>query len=98
LVAKLIERRCTMLGLYTPAATTLQIVEAQVPKQTSTEKICSVLDGLMSISSEERALLNAEDAKDYTPQRRAEIDRLRAERGQPPLPAPSDPGNPDKLN
>jgi hypothetical protein len=47
LCAKIIERRCTMLGLYTPPATTLQVVEAQAPRETSTEKIRHVLDQLM---------------------------------------------------
>jgi hypothetical protein len=28
LVAKIIERRCTMLGLYTPPAATLQVIDA----------------------------------------------------------------------
>src|SRR5215831_8090710 len=47
LVAKIIERRCTMLGLYTPPATTLQVIEARAPKETSTEKIRRVLDELV---------------------------------------------------
>jgi len=44
LVAKIIERRCTMLGLYTPPATTLQVIEAQAPRETSTEKIRAAID------------------------------------------------------
>jgi hypothetical protein len=71
-----------------------------VKQQTSTEKIRAALDNVMGISVREREL---EDKADYgdtplTSEERAELDRLRAERGQPPLPAPCDPGNPDKLN
>ena len=44
LISKIIERRCTMLGLYTPPATTLQVVEAQAPRQSSTERINALID------------------------------------------------------
>jgi hypothetical protein len=44
LVAKIIERRCTMLGLYTPPATTLQVIEAEAPRETSTEKIRAAIE------------------------------------------------------
>ena len=44
LVAKIIERRCTMLGLYTPPAATLQVIEAEAPKETSTDRIRAALD------------------------------------------------------
>ena len=44
LVAKIIERRCTMLGLYTPPAATLQVIEAEGPKETSTDRIRAALD------------------------------------------------------
>jgi len=44
LVAKIIERRCTMLGLYTPPAATLQVIEAEAPKETSTDRICAAID------------------------------------------------------
>src|SRR5262249_53680539 len=44
LVAKIIERRCTMLGLYTPPATMLQVIEAEAPRETSTEKIRAAID------------------------------------------------------
>ena len=44
LVAKIIERRCTMLGLYTPPAAVLQVVEAQAPKETSTDRIRAAID------------------------------------------------------
>jgi hypothetical protein len=43
LVAKLIERRCTMLGLHTPQQAVLQIVDSATPKETTTEKIERVL-------------------------------------------------------
>lgn len=46
LCAKIIERRCTMLGLYTPPTATLQVIESQVPRETSTEKIRRVLNEL----------------------------------------------------
>ena len=42
--AKIIERRCTMLGLYTPPAAVLQVVEAQAPKETSTDRIRAAID------------------------------------------------------
>src|SRR5215471_17769504 len=44
LVAKIIERRCTMLGLYTPPTATLQVIEAEAPRETSTDKICAAID------------------------------------------------------
>jgi hypothetical protein len=47
LIAKIIERSCTMLGLYTPPSATLQVIEAQPPRQTSTDKIRRVLDQLI---------------------------------------------------
>jgi hypothetical protein len=33
LITKIIERRCTMLGLYTPQTATLQVIEAEAPRQ-----------------------------------------------------------------
>ena len=44
LVAKIIERRCTILGLYTPPAAVLQVVEAHAPRQASTERIHALID------------------------------------------------------
>ena len=44
LCTKIIERRCTMLGLYTPPAATLQVIEAEAPKETSTDRICAAID------------------------------------------------------
>src|SRR5215831_13761352 len=38
LITKIIERRCTMLGLYTPQAATLHVIEAETPRETSTDK------------------------------------------------------------
>jgi hypothetical protein len=43
LVAKLIERRSTMLGLRTPQQAVLQIVDSTTPKETTTDKIERVL-------------------------------------------------------
>ena len=43
LVAKIIERRCTMLGLYTPPTATLQVIEADAPRETSTDKISALI-------------------------------------------------------
>jgi hypothetical protein len=40
LVTKIIERRCTMLGLYTPQTATLQVIEAEAP---STDKISALI-------------------------------------------------------
>jgi len=39
LITKIIERRCTMLGLYTPQTATLQVIEAEAPRETSTERL-----------------------------------------------------------
>ena len=36
-----------MLGLYTPPTATLQVIEAQAPRETSTEKVRRVLNELM---------------------------------------------------
>ena len=47
LCAKIIERRCTMLGLSTGPTATLQVIETHAPRETSTEKIRRVLDQLM---------------------------------------------------
>jgi hypothetical protein len=44
LVTKIIERRCTMLGLYTPQTATLQVIEAEVPRETSTERLRAAID------------------------------------------------------
>ena len=43
LVTKIIERRCTMLGLYTPQTATLQVIEAETPRETSTDKISALI-------------------------------------------------------
>ena len=39
LITKIIERRCVMLGLYTPQTATLQVIEAEAPRETSTERL-----------------------------------------------------------
>jgi len=91
LVAKIIERRCTMLGLYTPPAMTLQAVEAQAPKRTSIQKARDRLDNIMGITVRERQLINKEADEGFDPQVRAEINQVRAQRGKPPL---SDPDGP----
>ena len=44
LITKIIERRCTMLGLYTPQTATLQIIEAETPRETSTERLRAAID------------------------------------------------------
>jgi hypothetical protein len=44
LITKIIERRCTMLGLYTPQTATLQIIEAEAPTETSTERLRAAID------------------------------------------------------
>ena len=44
LVTKIIERRCTMLGLYTPQTATLQVIEAEAPRETSTDKISALIE------------------------------------------------------
>jgi DNA-binding transcriptional MerR regulator len=44
LITKIIERRCTMLGLYTPQTATLQVIEAETPRETSTERLRAAID------------------------------------------------------
>jgi hypothetical protein len=44
LITKIIERRCTMLGLYTPQIATLQVIEAEAPKATSTDRIEALIE------------------------------------------------------
>jgi hypothetical protein len=44
LITKIIERRCVILGLYTPQTATLQIIEAEAPRETSTEHIRAAID------------------------------------------------------
>ena len=44
LITKIIERRCVMLGLYTPQTATLQIIEAEAPRDTSTERLRVAID------------------------------------------------------
>ena len=44
LITKIIERRCVMLGLYTPQTATLQIIEAEAPTETSTERLRAAID------------------------------------------------------
>ena len=44
LITKIIERRCTMLGLYTPQIATLQVIEAEAPRETSTDKISALIE------------------------------------------------------
>jgi len=44
LITKIIERRCVMLGLYAPQTATLQIIEAEAPRETSTERLRAAID------------------------------------------------------
>jgi len=44
LITKIIERRCTMLGLYTPQTATLQVIEAEASRETSTERLRAAID------------------------------------------------------
>ena len=44
LITKIIERRCVMLGLYTPQTATLQIIKTEAPRQTSTERLRAAID------------------------------------------------------
>ena len=44
LITKIIERRCTMLGLYTPQTATLQVIEAEAPRETSTDRLRAAID------------------------------------------------------
>jgi len=49
LITKIIERRCTMLGLYTPQTATLQIIEAEAPKETSIDRIEAAINRIRRI-------------------------------------------------
>src|SRR5262249_8203758 len=44
LLPKILERRCTMLGPYTPQTATLQVIEAETPRETSTDKISALIE------------------------------------------------------
>ena len=44
LITKIIERRCVMLGLYTPQTATLQVIEGEAPRETSTERLRAAID------------------------------------------------------
>src|SRR5262249_52751542 len=44
LIPKIIERRCVMLGLSTPQTATLQVIEAETPRETSTDKISALIE------------------------------------------------------
>ena len=44
LITKIIERRCTMLGLSTPQTATLQVIEAEAPRETSTERLRAAIE------------------------------------------------------
>ena len=49
LITKIIERRCTMLGLYTPQTATFQIIEAEAPKETSIDRIEAAINRIRGI-------------------------------------------------
>jgi len=49
LITKIIERRCVMLGLYTPQTATLQIIEAEAPKETSIDRIEAAINRIRGI-------------------------------------------------
>ena len=44
LITKIIERRCVMLGLYTPKTASLQVIEGEAPRETSTERLRAAID------------------------------------------------------
>jgi len=53
LITKIIERRCVILGLYTPQTATLQIIEAEAPRETSIERIRSAIDRIRNVPKTE---------------------------------------------
>jgi transposase len=53
LVTKIIERRCTMLGLYTPQTATLQVIQAETPRETSTDKISALIERIRGKSRDD---------------------------------------------
>jgi hypothetical protein len=87
LLIKVAERRSTLLGLNAPIGHAVAVVQPEPPnKPTSTERIRALLDNILHVTPRERELLNREEDEGSTPEIRAEINRLRAERGKPPLP------------
>jgi len=65
LVAKLIERRCIMLGLSAPPRVDPQIIEQQTaPTQTSTERIRAAIDRIRSLPKPEAEQDNQEQPRD----------------------------------
>jgi hypothetical protein len=90
---KISERRATMTGMSAPMGHVVQLIHAaNLPKeQTSTERIRSVLDNILHITHRERVLLDRHELEgDNDPATIAEINKLRAARGEPPLGEPSD--------
>jgi hypothetical protein len=53
LCTKIIERRCTMLGLYTPQTATLQVIEAETLRETSTDKISALIERIRGKRSDD---------------------------------------------
>jgi len=65
LITKIIERRCTMLGLYTPQTATLQVIEAEAPRETSTERLRAAIDRIRGKTHQDD--LPATDQEDPPP-------------------------------
>src|SRR5262249_13081004 len=61
LITKIIERRCVMLGLYTPQTATLQIIEAEAPRETSTERLRAAIDRIRGKTHQDNPPLTDQD-------------------------------------
>lgn len=64
LVERIIARRAVMLGLHTPQAQVVQIIDA-TPEQTSTDKIEAVLDELMEMDRAQGASSEEDEPPPY---------------------------------
>jgi hypothetical protein len=85
------ERRASLNGANAPQSHSLHLMNQTAPieHKTSTQQLRSILDNLLHISVRERELLDRLELQgEDTPEIRAEINNLRAERGKPPYGEP----------
>ena len=81
------ERRATLMGANAPAAATVKLIHEQKPEEhkTSLQRARDMLDNVLGITFRERQLLDQRElGGDGSLEVLAEINELRAARGQPP--------------
>src|SRR5215831_8847070 len=82
------ERRATLMGANAPAAATVKLIHDAEPKEhkkTTMQEARELLDNIMGITFRERQLLDRRElGGDGSLEVLAEINELRAARGQPP--------------